>query len=104
MCCTSTPVTAFTLVRCITPAHTHTHTHTHIHTDLLRKHPRYSLHIVGHSLGGGIGSLLAHLAHNDARVHSLLMPPASQGVLKIKRMNYLMWLISLTTMRTCTAC
>lgn len=46
---------------------------------LLRKHPTYSLHIVGHSLGGGIGGLLAHLAHNDAHVHSLLMPPALQG-------------------------
>jgi len=36
---------------------------------------------------------VAHLAHNDAHVHSLLMPPAAQGVLEIKRVGFYLWVI-----------
>jgi len=66
-----------------THTHTHTHaracTHTHTRTGLLAKNPGYTLHIVGHSLGGGIAGLIAHLAHSDARIGALLVPPHARG-------------------------
>lgn len=32
-----------------------------LRAELLRTHPGYNLHLVGHSLGGGVVSLVAHM-------------------------------------------
>lgn len=47
--------------------------------DLLRQRPGYRLKLVGHSLGGGIASLIAHMAHTEPRVAALLLPPRLRG-------------------------
>ncbi|KAL6765985.1 Alpha/Beta hydrolase protein [Haematococcus lacustris] len=47
--------------------------------DLLAHLPGYRLHLVGHSLGGGIASLIAHMAHNCPQVAAQLLPPEARG-------------------------
>jgi thioesterase domain-containing protein len=45
-----------------------------VRAGLLKRHPGYNLHLVGHSMGGGVAAILAHMAHNDAGVQRMLLP------------------------------